>query len=72
MKYKVNTPFHDKLEGIARQIGDEIEITKERAKEIIKGLGKDSLTLIKEEKKEDKPSKKSTKKNDKKVDETNE
>lgn len=51
MKFKVNREFKDKKNDlIVRKIGDIIDITEKRAKEIIKALGEGSLEKIKEKK----------------------
>lgn len=54
MKYIVKTAFKDKAHDLkVRNVGDVIDATKKRAKEIMDELGTDALEEVKEEVKAD-------------------
>lgn len=54
MKYTVKTAFKDKENDLTvRNVGDVIDVTKKRAKEIMDKLGTDALEEVKEEVKAD-------------------
>lgn len=48
MKYIVKTPFIDlQNDSVTRQVGDVIDVTKKRHKEITDALGSDALVVFK-------------------------
>lgn len=46
MRARANTRFHDRVEDVIREEGEEFECTKGRFDEIVAKLGKDALAPV--------------------------